>query len=122
MSGEWSFPWERDAARGADMPDGLSLADMMAYTSLRNIYERFHEYRANREQSSREKRLVIREWQKAKETEAFDRKLTVHHVRLIKATERARCACRKDPTPGNALRLCDAVDGIGSALSEVMDA
>lgn len=112
MSEKWSFPWEREAARGEEMPDGLPLVDQMAYTALRNIYERFHERRTEREQAAREKRLVVREWQRAKDREAFDRRLSYHHVRLIRATERANCVCRKDPSPENALMLCNAIDGL----------
>lgn len=112
MSETWTFPWEQDARRGADMPEGLDLSDMKAYTTLRNIYGAYREKRMAREQASQEKRLLRREWEKAKEAEAFDRKLTDHHVRLIRAVERAACACRKDPTPENALRLCDVIDGL----------
>lgn len=112
MSETWTFPWEQDAQRGADMPEGLSLADQMTYTALRNIYGSYREKRIAREQASLEKRLLRREWEKVKEAEAFDRKLTDHHVRLIRAVEQAACACRKDPTPENALRLCDMIDGL----------
>lgn len=112
MSEVWTFPWEQDARRGADMPEGLGLADMMAYTALRSIYRDFQEKRLDREQAAREKRLLRREWEKAREAEAFDRKLTDYHVRLIRAAERAVCACRKDPTPENAVRLCDVIDGL----------
>lgn len=112
MSEVWTFPWEQDAQRESDMPEGMALADMMAFTALRNIYGAYHDKRLEREQATREKRLLRREWEKAKEAEAFDRKLTDHHVRLIRAVERAVCACRKDPTPENAIRLCDVIDGL----------
>ncbi len=114
MSGQWTFPWEQEARSGADMPAGLPLVDMMAYTALRSIYRDFHEKRMARDQASREKRLLRREWEKAKSADAFCRKLTDHHVRLIRAVEQAVCACRKDPTPENALLLCNAIDGIGT--------
>lgn len=115
MSETWTFPWEKDARRGSGMPEGLSLADMMAFTTLRNIYGAYREKRLDREQATREKRLLRREWEKAREAQAFSDKLTDHHVRLIRAVERAVCACRKDPTPENAVRLCDAIDGMGGA-------
>lgn len=112
MSEPWTFPWEDRARGGADMPEGLPLADQMAYTALRNIYSAYREKRMDREQASWEKRILRRKWEKAKEAEAFDRKLTDYHVRLIRAVERAACACRKDPTPENAVRLCDVIDGL----------
>lgn len=112
MSEAWTFPWEREARSGSDMPEELGLADMMAFTALRNIYGAYREKRMDREQASREKRLLRREWEKAWEAEAFDRKLTDHRVRLIRAVEQAACACRKDPTPENAIWLCDVIDGL----------
>lgn len=112
MSETWTFPWEQEARQGMELPEGLPMADVMAFTALRNIYGAYHDKRLDREQASREKRLLRREWEKAKEAEAFDRKLTDHHVQLIRAVERAVCVCRKDPTPENALRLCDVIDGL----------
>lgn len=97
---------------GEDMPDGLTLADQMAYTALRNIYWSYREKHMSREQARMEKQKLRREWEKAKEAEAFDRKLTEYHVRQIKAQQAAMCACRKDPTPENALRLCNVIDGL----------
>ncbi len=113
MSERWMFPWEEPARRGAALPEELALADQMAYTTLRNIYWSFREKRIDREQASREKRVLRREWEKAKDTEAFERKLVEHHVRLIRAVEQAVTRCRKEPTAENALRLCDAIDGMG---------
>lgn len=112
MSEQWSFPWEQAAMRGEAMPDGLCLADQMAFTTLRNIYWSYREKRMGREQAAAEKKVLRREWEKAVETAAFDRKLTDYHVRQIKAQEHAVCVCRKDPTPENALRLCDVIDGL----------
>lgn len=112
MSEVWTFPWEQEARRGADMSDGLPMADQMAYTALRSIYRDFREKRMDREQASREKQLLRREWDKAKEKIAFLDKLIAYHVRLIRAVEQAVCACRKEPTPENALRLCDVIDGL----------
>lgn len=121
MSEVWTFPWEQAAQRGQELPEGLALADMMAYTTLRNIYGAYREKRIDREQASREKRLLRREWEKAKEAEAFDRKMTDRHTRLIRAVERAVCDCRKEPTPENAVRLCDVIDGFERGRSRDSD-
>ncbi len=112
MSERWTFPWEWEAMGGRMVPEGLSLADRMAYSALRSVYYDFHEKRIDREQAAKEKRLLRREWEKAKEAEAFERKLAEYHVRLIRAAERAVCACRKEPTPENAVRLCNVIDGL----------
>ena len=98
--------------RGAEMPDGLSTHDQMAYTSLRTLYHDFHEKRLSRETASAEKRRILAAWDKAKRTAEFDRKLTFFHARLYKDTELAKTAVRKDPSPENALRLCNVLDGL----------
>ena len=108
----YAFPWEREAMRGAEMPDGLSIHDQMAYTSLRTLYHDFHEKRLSRETASAEKRRILAAWDKAKRTAEFDRKLTFFHARLYKDTELAKTAVRKDPSPENALRLCNVLDGL----------
>lgn len=112
MSGRFEFPWEQEARRGERVPEGLSLADMSAYTALRNIYGAYQGKRLDREQAAYEKDLLRREWCRAKDAESFERRLNGWHVRLRRAIERAACDCRKEPTAENALRLCDVVDGL----------
>ena len=41
-----------------------------------------------------------------------EQRLTTYHVKVIRETEAAKNAFRKDPTPANALRLCNAMDGL----------
>ena len=106
------FSWEREAMRGEEIPEGLGLADTAAYTALRDIYERFRGKRMGREQAVREKRVVLRQWEQAREAEALERKLLDYHVRLIRGTELAIIRCRKEPTAENALYLCDVLDGV----------
>ena len=60
MSERWTFPWEQEAMRGDGIPDGLSLADQMAYTALRNIYWSHYEKRLSREQAKAEKNKLRR--------------------------------------------------------------
>ena len=43
MSTGFSFPWEKAAMRGEELPDGLSLPDQMAYTALRNTYRAYYD-------------------------------------------------------------------------------
>ncbi len=103
VRGQWDFPFEREAAQNLPPPEGLSLADLMAYSGLRNIYRAFR--------AGEEKRHLRREWEKAKEAEALERKLLDFHVRLIRGAEQAVTRCRKEPTAENALYLCDVLDG-----------
>ncbi len=111
MSRKVEFPFEQEARRGLPAPDSLSLADRMAYIALRGIYQQFYVGQINQEQAGMEKQQLWQEWTRAKETEAFERKLQDYHVRLIRGAELAIIRCRKDPTAENALYLCNVLDG-----------
>ena len=108
----YAFPWEREAMQGAEMPDGLSIYDQMAYISLRTLYHDFHEKRMDRATASAEKRRIFGAWDGAKRTAEFERKLAFFHALLYKDTEMAKTAVRKDPSPENAIRLCNVLDGL----------
>lgn len=112
----YAFPWEREAMRGAEMPDGLSLYDQMAYLSLRTLYHDYHEKRLDRATASAEKRRIIGAWQRAKDTAEFQRKLAFFSAQVFKDTEAAKTAVRKNPTPENAIRLCNVMDGIERSI------
>lgn len=112
MSTNFEFPRERQAMRGDPMPDGLELADQMAYTAMRNIYAAYRDKRLTREQAASEKQKIRREYERMKKAEAFQTKLTKYHVNQIMATSPAMCAVRKNPTPENAIRLCNILDSL----------
>ena len=97
---------------GEELPDGLSLPDQMAYTCLRNIYFLYYNKTISRDQAAAEKQRVRVQWERAASAAEFERKLSVHHARVIRETEAAKTACRKDPTAENALRLCNVMDGL----------
>ena len=108
----YAFPWEREAMRSAEMPDGLSIYDQMAYISLRTLYHDYRERRLDRAMASAEKRRIFRAWDKAKRTAEFERKLALFQARVYKDSESAKTAVRKDPSPENAIRLCSVLDGL----------
>lgn len=112
----YAFPWEREAMQGAEMPDGLSLYDQMAYLSLRTLYHDYHEKRLNRVTASAEKRRIVGAWQRAKDAAEFQRKLALFSARVFKDTEVAKTAVRKNPSPENAIRLCNVMDGIERSI------
>lgn len=108
----YTFPWEREAMRGAEMPDGLSFYDQMAYISLRTLYHDYREKRLDRATASAEKRRIFGAWDKAKRMAEFERDLAFFRARVLKDTEGAKTAVRKDPSPENAIRLCNVLDGL----------
>lgn len=112
MSTGFSFPWEQAAMRGDEMPDGLSLPDQLAYTAMRNIYLSYHNKIISRDAAAAEKRRIRKEYERAVEQLAFADKLAEHRARQLRDTEKARTACRKNPTPENTARLCNILDGL----------
>lgn len=112
MSGELAFPWEREAMRGEEMPDGLSFPDQMAYTTLRNVYQAYYNKIISREVAAAEKGRLKYQYDRAVRKMNFDRKLCAHHVRVIKATECAKSSFRKAPSIEAGMRLCQVLDGI----------
>ncbi len=116
----YAFPWEREAMRGTEMPDGLSLYDQMAYLSLRTLYHDYHEKRLDRKTASAEKRRIFGTWDQAKRTAEFERKLAFFQARVYKDSERAKTAVIKDPSPENAIRLCNVLDGLERYRPEEM--
>lgn len=112
MSAAYMFPWERSAMSGKEMPDGLSLPDQMGYTALWNIYRAYHDKVISRDMAAAEKRRLRREYERARSSWEFWERLAAYHARVLRDTEAAKTACRKDPTAENALRLCSVLDGL----------
>ena len=105
-------PWERQAAAGEPLPDGLDLPNQQAYVALRYLHAAFAAGHLTADQAGEDKRKIVQTLKTAESREETSRKLDAWHIRLIRATEQANTAVRKDPTPENALRLCDVLDGL----------
>ena len=106
------FPWEKAAMRDDDMPDGLDILDQMAYTVLRAIYKSYSSGTISRENASMQKNKLRREYERAVLETKFQSNLCYHHEKTLRMTEMAKTLCRKEPTPENALKLCDAIDSL----------
>lgn len=72
MSGELAFPWEREAMRGEEMPEGLSFPDQMAYTTLRNVYQAYYSKIISREAAAAEKGRLKYQYERAVRQMNFD--------------------------------------------------
>lgn len=75
MSEIWTFPWEREAQLGRELPEGISLADQMGFLALRSIYRDYREKRMDRAQAAAEKKKLRRAWEAAKEGVLFGRRV-----------------------------------------------
>lgn len=112
MSEHWSFPWEWDAMQGNPMPEGLDLVNQLAYVAMRHIYRSYYAKFITREQGTREKKMIQKTYSDAVKDMDFADRVNQKHIQVLKGTELAASACRKEPTPENALRLCDVLVGL----------
>lgn len=101
------FPYERQAAIGDEMPDGLDYPDTVTYLSLRMLYAQMRMGICDRETAIREKRKILREYEHYKFVEQVG-KQWVHDIR---ETELARAAYRKERSIENADLLLIAIEG-----------
>lgn len=103
----YTFPWEPMAQRGEEMPEGLGCADQVLYILMRSLYGQVRCGIITRDVAVREKRRLIRTYQ----TYQLQDQLCKKFSGLIKETELARAAFRKDPTQENGWKLLLAVEG-----------
>lgn len=93
---------------GEKMPEGLAIADQIIYLGLYWIYASSRKGFINREDARRMKIGLIQDCSHFR----FRDELGAHWAELLKTTELARAAYRKERTLENADRLLAAIDGI----------
>lgn len=102
-----TFPYERQASEGEEMPDGLDYPDKVVYLCFRMLYAQLRMGIIDRDTAVREKRKLLREYEAYK----FVEELGQGWVKVIRETEIARSEYRKNRTLENADRLLAAIDG-----------
>lgn len=105
------FPFEREAANGEPMPDGLSLVDQCAFYFLQTMYQGLRTGVKTREQAAEEKGRMTYQYDKEKRTMEHWQRMGDHWSEIILQTEAAQNAYRKSRTLENADRLSAALDG-----------
>lgn len=105
------FPFEREAANGEPMPDGLSLVDQCAFYFLQIMYQGLRTGAKTREQAAEEKGRMTYQYDKEKRTMEHWQRMGDHWSEIILQTEAAQNAYRKSRTLENADRLSAALDG-----------
>lgn len=101
------LPWEQQAIRGDEMPDGLGYADQILYLCLRMLYAQKKLGVIDRDTAILEKKKLLDEYR----CYDFQQKMGDEWVQVIKDTELARAAFRKDPTIENAWKLIHIIEG-----------
>ena len=105
------FPFEREAANGGPMPDGLSLVDQCAFYFLQTMYQGLRTGAKTREQAAEEKGRMTYQYDKEKRTMEHWQRMGDHWSEIIRQTEAAQNAYRKSRTLENADRLSSVLDG-----------
>ena len=106
------FMWEKEAAMGLPMPDGLTVCEQHAFQAMAILYARYNSGGIPREKAANEKKQIKRALELAYHDDNFRDNLCYHHEKLMKMTETAKTDCRKNPAPENAIKLCDVLDGL----------
>lgn len=103
-----ALPYEKQAQRGDEMPKGLNYPDQLMYQALALLYARYRLNLITREQATIEKKELLDNYR----IYQFQWDMGDKWVDVIKATDLARCAYRKNRTLENADNLVKCIDGI----------
>lgn len=102
-----TLPYERAAMNGEELPDGLEYPDQILYLELRSLYDHLKKGIISRQTAIFEKKKLLGEYQHNK----YNYEIAEEWVAVLKRTELARAAYRKERTLENADRLLRAVEG-----------
>lgn len=108
MSNEISFPYEKQAQRGDEMPNGLDYPDQLLYQALAILYSRYYSGFITRDQASAEKKKLFANYK----IYQYQWEMGDRWSNVIKATELARAEYRKNKTIENADKLVMCIDGV----------
>ena len=98
---------ERDAMNGKEMPNGLGYPEQILYLEMRMLYDQYRKKIVSREMAAEEKKRMLDEYQSYKRREEMGNEW----VEVIKETELARAAFRKERTLENADKLVEIIEG-----------
>lgn len=105
------FPYEKEAANGDPIPDGLSLVDQCAFRFLRSMYRDIRTGVQTREQAIEEKGKMTYQYDKEKRSMEHWSKMGSYWAEKYSRVEAAQSAYKKNRTLENADALCAALDG-----------
>ena len=106
------FTWERAAAMGEAMPTCMPTPEQNAFQAIAYLYARFRAKAIGKEQAAEEKARIKASLMDELAMETFKDNLAYQREMILRQSEMAKIACRKDPTPENAIALCDTIDAI----------
>lgn len=108
----FTLPYEEAAMHGEEMPEGLCIYDQAAFQALRYLYKSYRSKVIDREAAAKEKLMIRKALDDEIKMAQYQQDLAFHQAEQNRLAEAAKIACRKDPTPENALNLVCVLDGI----------
>lgn len=102
-----TFPYEKQAMNGDEMPNGLQYYDQLMYQQLRLLYDQYRKGVITRETAQSEKKKFLHEYECYK----IQWEMVDEISEMIRRTELARAEYRKTRTLENADRLCAIIEG-----------
>jgi hypothetical protein len=119
---ELTFPWEKQAMSGDEMPENLTLEEQLAYQALAHLYGRFRLKQIDRDKGHTEKGKIKCAYEKQSRSAQINSELAKHHVAVLKAMEGAASDYAKNRSLEAADRMYQALYGMlpGPAM-EVQD-
>lgn len=106
------FTWERAAATGEPMPTCLPTAEQKAYQAIAFLYARFKAGAIDRENAAAEKARIKASLKDEIDMENFKENLAYQRELILRGTEMAKIAARKNPCEETCFALCDTIDAI----------
>ena len=101
------LPWEQQAIRGDEMPNGLEYPDQILYLCLRMLYAQKRAGIIDRDTAIVEKKKLLDEYR----CYQFREQMGEEWVQVIKDTDLARAEFRKNPTVENGFKLVEIIEG-----------
>jgi predicted transcriptional regulator len=119
---ELTFPWEKQAMNGDEMPEDLTLEEQLAYQALAHLYARFRLKQIDRDKGHAEKGKIKHAYEKQSRAAQINGELAKHHVAVLKALEGAATDYAKNRNLETADRMYQALYGmLPSPATEVQD-
>ena len=101
------LPWEQQAIRGDEMPDGMEYPDQILYLCLRMLYAQKRNGIIDRDRAIAEKKRLLDEYKLYKFRDSMEKEW----VEIIRLTELARAEFRKNSTVENGFKLIEILEG-----------
>lgn len=109
---EFTYPYEREAMRGGEMPEGLDIVDQLTFLCLRSLYAQKRAGFIDRETGSREKLKLRYQRDLWEQRMMFHEKLAQHSAKMFRDVESAANAYAKERTLEHADMIYRALYGM----------